>query len=60
MSKAFDEAFLEALKMTPEELEKVPIDPFVEEAFRVFAEMQDIAQMEDEELNPDAGISQQS
>lgn len=36
---SFDEAFAEALKLSPEELEKEEIDSFISEAFEMFMKM---------------------
>ena len=38
--RTFDEAFEIAIESAPEELECVPIDPFVEDAFNAFEAMQ--------------------
>lgn len=58
MHETFDEAFKEAMKMMPEELEKVPVDPFIQESFDVFDKMTEVAIKVDKESNQDAGISQ--
>lgn len=40
---SFSEAFAEALKLSPEELEKEEIDSFISEAFEMFMKMDVVA-----------------
>lgn len=41
---SFDEAFAEALKLSPEELEREEIDSFISEAFEMFTKMDAVAE----------------
>lgn len=40
---SFDEAFAEALKLSPEEIEREEIDSFISEAFEMFMKMDAVA-----------------
>ena len=41
---SFDEAFAEALKLSPEEIEREEIDSFISEAFEMFMKMDAVAE----------------
>lgn len=54
MSKSFDEAFKEVLKLTPEDIINEEIDEFVEDAFSMFELMGKIIIM-DQQFNDEEG-----
>ena len=60
MAKSFDEAFKEALKMTPEDIINEKIDEFAEDAFAMFELMEKFIimdqQFNDEEKENESSV----